>query len=74
MFDVLNNFSVTDYPKNRKIYAFWILLAEAVGGISGWLTRESFWKNIEATFLRLMQHPAREEKSCLVPISAPAEK
>ena len=25
---------------NRKIYGFWILLAEAVGGISGWLTRE----------------------------------
>lgn len=25
---------------NRKIYAFWILLAEAVGGLSGWLTRE----------------------------------
>lgn len=23
-----------------KTYAFWILLAEAVGGLSGWLTRE----------------------------------
>ena len=24
-----------------KVYAFWILLAEAVGGLSGWLTREA---------------------------------
>ena len=26
--------------KNWKTYALWILLAEAVGGLSGWLTRE----------------------------------
>ncbi|MBO5340110.1 MAG: tryptophan-rich sensory protein [Oscillospiraceae bacterium] len=26
--------------KNWKTYAFWILLAEGVGGLSGWLTRE----------------------------------
>ena len=26
--------------QNWKTYAFWILLAEAVGGLSGWLTRE----------------------------------
>ena len=26
--------------KNWKPYLFWILLAEAVGGLSGWLTRE----------------------------------
>lgn len=25
---------------NWKIYAFWVVLAEAVGGISGWLTRD----------------------------------
>lgn len=25
---------------NRKIYAFWILLAEAVGALSGWLSRQ----------------------------------
>ena len=25
---------------NRKPYLWWILLAEAVGGLSGWLTRE----------------------------------
>lgn len=25
---------------NCKTYAFWILLTEAVGGLSGWLTRE----------------------------------
>lgn len=26
--------------KHWKTYAFWILLAEGVGGLSGWLTRE----------------------------------
>ena len=26
--------------KNWKTYALWILLSEAVGGLSGWLTRE----------------------------------
>lgn len=26
--------------QNWKIYGFWILLAEAVGGLSGWLTRK----------------------------------
>ena len=26
--------------RNRKPYLFWILLAEAAGGLSGWLTRE----------------------------------
>ena len=26
--------------QNWKTYAFWILLSEAVGGLSGWLTRE----------------------------------
>ena len=26
--------------QNWKTYALWILLAEAVGGLSGWLTRE----------------------------------
>ena len=26
--------------QNWKTYAFWILLTEAVGGLSGWLTRE----------------------------------
>lgn len=26
--------------RNWKVYAFWILLAEAVGGLSGWLTRD----------------------------------
>ncbi len=26
---------------NWKPYAFWIVLAEAVGGLSGWLTRDS---------------------------------
>ena len=26
--------------RNWKTYAFWILLAEAVGALSGWLTRE----------------------------------
>lgn len=26
---------------NWKTYAIWILIAEAVGGLSGWLTRES---------------------------------
>ena len=26
--------------RNWKSYLFWILLAEAVGGLSGWLTRE----------------------------------
>lgn len=26
--------------KPWKVYTFWILLAEAVGGLSGWLTRE----------------------------------
>ena len=26
--------------KNWKTYAFWILLSEAVGALSGWLTRE----------------------------------
>lgn len=26
--------------KNWKTYAFWIVLAEAVGALSGWLTRE----------------------------------
>ena len=25
---------------NWKVYAFWILITEAVGGLSGWLTRE----------------------------------
>ena len=27
--------------RNWKPYLFWILLAEAVGGLSGWLTRDS---------------------------------
>ena len=26
--------------KTWKVYGFWIILAEAVGGLSGWLTRE----------------------------------
>lgn len=26
--------------RNWKVYAFWILLTEAVGGLSGWLTRD----------------------------------
>ena len=26
--------------QNWKTYAFWIVLAQAVGGLSGWLTRE----------------------------------
>ena len=26
--------------QNRKIYLLWILLAEAVGGLSGWITRD----------------------------------
>lgn len=25
---------------NWKVYAFWIVLAEAVGALSGWLTRK----------------------------------
>ena len=29
-----------DLKKNWKTYAFWILLAEGVGTLSGWLTRE----------------------------------
>ena len=29
-----------EFKKNWKTYAFWILLSEAVGGLSGWLTRE----------------------------------
>ena len=34
-----------------KTYAFWILLAEAVGGLSGWLTREGN-KLFQATALQ----------------------
>ena len=26
--------------QNRKIYLLWILLAEAIGGLSGWITRD----------------------------------
>ena len=26
--------------RNGKLYAFWIIFTEAVGGLSGWLTRE----------------------------------
>ncbi len=29
-----------DMKKHWKVYAFWILLSEAAGGLSGWLSRE----------------------------------
>ena len=28
------------FRKNWKVYAIWVLIAEAVGGLSAWLTRE----------------------------------
>ena len=37
--------------KNLKIYAAWILLAEAVGGLSGWLSRAGM-KNYEAAAVK----------------------
>ena len=37
--------------RNWKSYLFWILLAEAVGALSGWLTREAM-KNYGQTILQ----------------------
>ena len=48
---------------NWKTYAFWIVLAEAVGGLSGWLTREGT-KVYNAT----VQQPPLSPPSIVFPI------
>lgn len=48
---------------NWKTYAFWIVLAEAVGGLSGWLTREGT-KIYNAT----IQQPPLSPPSIVFPI------
>lgn len=46
-----------------KTYAFWILLAEAVGGLSGWLTREG-----TRLYSTAMEKPPLSPPAILFPI------
>ena len=47
----------------RKIYAFWILLAEAAGALSGWLSREG-----TAAFSEIAAQPPLSPPGILFPI------
>lgn len=49
--------------KQWKTYAFWILLAEAVGGLSGWLTREG-----TRLYSTAMEKPPLSPPAILFPI------
>lgn len=49
--------------KEWKIYAFWIILAEAVGGLSGWLTREG-----TRLYSTAMEKPPLSPPAILFPI------
>lgn len=46
-----------------KTYAFWILLAEGVGGLSGWLTREG-----TKLFMQTVEQPPMSPPGFLFPI------
>lgn len=48
---------------NWKTYAFWILLAEGVGGLSGWLTREGV-----RTYERTIVQPPLSPPGIVFPI------
>lgn len=48
---------------NWKVYAFWMILAEAVGALSGWLTRKGV-KTYNAT----IQQPTLSPPSIVFPI------
>lgn len=48
---------------NWKVYAFWIVLLEAVGALSGWLTRKGV-KTYNAT----IQQPTLSPPSIVFPI------
>lgn len=49
--------------KNWKTYALWILIAEAVGGLSGFLSRDGF-----ETFNTAVQHPPLTPPELVFPI------
>ena len=50
-------------PVSWKTYAFWILLAEGVGGLSGWLTREG-----TKLFMNTVKQPPLSPPGFLFPI------
>lgn len=49
--------------ENWKVYAFWILLAEGVGALSGWLTREG-----TAIYSQTIQQPPLSPPAVVFPI------
>ena len=49
--------------QNWKTYTFWILLAEAVGGLSGWLTRDG-----SRTFSSVVAQPPLTPPAIVFPI------